>query len=53
MGRSWDEIARDLRAGWERYEHRGGLAAAWEDVREAVRDAWDRVTGERRSEVRK
>ncbi len=53
VGRSWNQIERDLRAGWERYEHRGGLPAAWEDVREAVRDAWDRVTGERRAEARK
>lgn len=45
MGRSWDEAESDLRAGWDRYEHRGSLKSTWEDIKDAVRDAWDRVTG--------
>lgn len=47
MGRDWDSAESDLRAGWDRYEHRGEHQSAWEDVREAVKDAWDRVTGHR------
>ena len=37
----------DLRAGWDRYEHRGEASSMWEDIKEAVRDAWDRVVGTR------
>jgi hypothetical protein len=45
MGRQWDEAEPDLRAGWERYEHRGEAPSAWEEIKQAVRDAWERVTG--------
>ena len=47
MGRSWDEAEPDLRAGWDRYEHRGEAPTAWEEIKEAVRDAWDRAVGRR------
>ena len=45
LGRSWDEAETDLRTGWERYEHRGEQPSTWDDIKAAVRDAWDRVTG--------
>ena len=41
-GRTWEDAEADLRTGWDRYEHRGD--SAWENVKEAVRDAWIRVT---------
>jgi hypothetical protein len=44
MGRSWDEAEPDLRSGWERYPHRGEHVSAWEEIKDAVKDAWDRVT---------
>jgi hypothetical protein len=46
LGRSWREAEPDLRAGWARYAEGGTVRAAWEDVADAVRDAWRRVTGE-------
>ena len=45
LGRTWDEAETDLRAGWERYEHRGEVPSAWDEIKEAVRDAWDRAVG--------
>jgi hypothetical protein len=47
LGRTWDEAEPDLRAGWDRYEHRGEAPSTWEEIKQAVRDAWDRVTGAR------
>ena len=44
-GRQFNEVESDLRSGWERFEHRG--QSTWENVKDAVRDAWDRVTGNR------
>src|SRR3954453_18049197 len=59
MGRSWDEAESDLRGGWESYEHRGQSQSTWDEIKEAVRDAWNRITGgatadseERRPQVR-
>jgi hypothetical protein len=49
MGREWDDAETDLKSGWDRYEHRGGLQSTWEDIKDAVRDAWDRVTGHHRT----
>ena len=43
--REWNAVENDLRTGWNGYEHRG--TSTWEHVKEAVRDAWDRVTGHR------
>lgn len=45
MGRRWEEAEPDLRAGWDRYEHRGDSKSTWEEIKDAVRDAWHRVTG--------
>jgi hypothetical protein len=42
-GKQWNEMESDLRTGWDRFEHRG--QSKWEDLKEAVRDAWNRVTG--------
>jgi hypothetical protein len=42
-GKQWNEAEPDLRTGWDRYEHRA--QGKWEDIKEAVRDAWNRVTG--------
>ena len=42
-GRSWSEAEAELSEGWNKYEHRGG--STWEQMKDAVRDAWDRVTG--------
>jgi hypothetical protein len=43
LGRHWDEAEADLRQGWETYQHRGSAPSTWEQVKEAIRDAWDRV----------
>jgi hypothetical protein len=45
MGRKWDEAEPDLRQGWETYPHRGPEPTAWEEIKHAVRDAWNRVVG--------
>lgn len=42
-GRDWNDAEVELRAGWDTYEHRG--ESRWEHVKDAVRDAWDRVRG--------
>lgn len=42
-GRSWADVESDLARDWDRYEHRG--QSTWAQVKDAVRDAWDRVTG--------
>ena len=42
---NWDDVEPDLTMGWDEYEHRGN--STWENVKDAVRDAWDRVTGKR------
>jgi hypothetical protein len=43
--RSWTDIESDLSKGWNTYEYRG--TSTWEQVKDAVRDAWDRVMGRR------
>lgn len=45
LGRQWDDAEPDLRAGWERSRHEDAAPTAWEEIKDAVRDAWDRVTG--------
>jgi hypothetical protein len=42
-GRSWSDVESDLSRDWDQYEYRG--QSTWEDIKDAVRDAWDRVTG--------
>jgi hypothetical protein len=43
MGRQWEEAEPDLQRGWETYEHRGESPSTWDEIKAAVRDAWDRV----------
>ncbi len=47
LGRTWEEAEPDLEADWGRYEHRGENPSAWEEIEDAVKDAWDRVTDHR------
>ena len=42
-GREWNEVESDLSHSWNSYEHRD--SSTWEQIKDAVRDAWDRVTG--------
>ena len=44
-GRNWNDVESDLSRSWNSYDHRG--TSTWEQVKMAVRDAWDRVTGNR------
>jgi hypothetical protein len=41
LGRTWEDAEPDLRAGWDRYEHRGAEPSTWDEIKAAVRDAWD------------
>jgi hypothetical protein len=43
--RSWNDVEADLSRDWNNYEHRGN--STWEQMKAAVRDSWDRVTGRR------
>jgi hypothetical protein len=45
-GRHWDNIEPHLRTDWDNYERRG--TSTWESAKDAVRDAWDKVTGKHR-----
>jgi hypothetical protein len=45
VGRRWEDAEADLQAGWERYPHRGENPTAWDEIKAAVKDAWDRVVG--------
>ena len=40
---SMGRVEPDLQLDWDRYEHRA--QSTWEQMKSAVRDAWDRVTG--------
>ena len=40
--RSWTELEAELERGWESCAYRG--QSTWDQVKAAVRDAWDRVT---------
>ena len=42
-GRDWNDVESDLRSGWDRFESKG--QGTWEHMKDAVRDAWNRVTG--------
>jgi hypothetical protein len=48
--RTWDDVEEYLSRDWNTYEHRG--TSTWEDIKDAVRDAWDRVTRNRPVGVR-
>ena len=50
QNRKWDEVEPELSRGWNTYQYRG--TSTWEQVKNAVRDAWDRVTGHRHVGVR-
>ena len=42
-GRAWSDVESDLARDWNAYTYRG--TSTWQQVKDAVRDAWDRVTG--------
>jgi hypothetical protein len=46
MGRTWNDVEPDLRTGWDKYLHRPAGGSTWEHVKDAVRDAWHRITGQ-------
>ena len=43
--RTWGDVEPDLRTGWDKYQFRGN--STWENIKDAVRDAWHRVTGQK------
>jgi hypothetical protein len=43
MGRDWEEAEPDLQKGWQTYAHRGAQPPLWEEVKDAARDAWNKV----------
>jgi hypothetical protein len=43
--RDWDDIESDLERDWDAYPDRG--TSTWQQVKNAARDAWDRVRGRR------
>ena len=45
QGRDWNDVESDLSRDWSTYEHSG--SSTWEQIKDAVRDAWNRVTGNR------
>jgi hypothetical protein len=47
LGRTWEDAEPDLRSGWARYQDETGTPTAWDEIKAAVRDAWDRVAGGR------
>ena len=46
LGREWNEVENDLRTGWDKFEGKGPGGARWENVKDAVKDAWHRITGQ-------
>ena len=49
--RNWDDVEDELSQGWNGYQHRG--TSTWQQMKDAVRDAWDRVTGRRPVDTRR
>lgn len=47
LGREWKDVETDLRSGWDKFEGKGPGGARWENVKDAVKDAWHRITGQR------
>ena len=41
-----NDVESDLRTGWDKFEHRSAGGATWENIKDAVRDAWHRITGQ-------
>ena len=35
-----------MQKNWNSYEHRGENNSTWQDIKDAVRDAWDGITGD-------
>jgi hypothetical protein len=46
-GREWPDTEHRLRADWLAGEH---VASTWEEMGDAIRDAWDRVRGRSRDD---
>ena len=46
----WKDVESDLSKSWNTWEHKGN--STWEQMKDAVRDAWDRVTGRRHAHAR-
>ena len=44
-GKNFDDIEPNLRSDFDSFEGRG--QSTWENMKDAVRDAWDKVTGRR------
>jgi len=44
-GRNFNDVEPNLRADFDRFEGRG--QSTWENMKDSVRDAWDKVTGKR------
>jgi hypothetical protein len=44
-GRAWSDVESDRERDWNSYGYRG--KSTWQQVKDAVRDGWDRVTGRR------
>lgn len=44
-GRDWNDVERDLEREWDTYEYRTDTRSTWQQVKDAARDAWNRVTG--------
>ena len=42
-GRTWTDVETELEDDWNAYPHRG--TSTWQHVKNAVRDAWERVAG--------
>jgi hypothetical protein len=42
-GRKWADLESDLERDWGNYSYRG--KSTWQQVKDAARDAWERVTG--------
>lgn len=43
-GKQWSDVESDLERSWETYEARG--KSTWQQMKDAVRDGWDRMTGQ-------
>jgi hypothetical protein len=45
QGRPWDDsLEEELRTGWDRYPERANREWSWQRAKDAVRDAWNRLT---------
>ncbi len=44
-GRSWNDVEPKLRSDFDNFEGRG--QSTWENMQDAIHDAWDRVIGKR------